>query len=231
MEFETNLFGDTRKRAFCHWETETHRNCRLVNDDITGSPECKWQDRATLKLGYQHISIFCSLGEWASNISDILRDDSCDCYDFLDYEHRQALFRYYTRLLLVVSEVLCDFEKIVQTIQPPGSGKARDFLSVRKGDVGSTLGFINKVCKHKVGELHLCNHHLRIWFEDCSRGHTFTRPIAVGRVAESDFKEADGILVPKLSYLIEVILGCYARLDYFFENETDAFTMICSKLR
>jgi len=188
--------------------------------------ECKWQDRATLELGYEHISIFCSLGEWASNISDILNDASRDRCDFLNDEHRQALFRYYTRFFLVVSEMLSDFEEIVQKTQSLQSKKARDFLSGKRGEVHSLVGFVNTVCKHKVKSLHRCNHHLPIWFEDCSESHSFTRPISIGNL---DFDQADGILVPKLSCFIDVILHCYARLDDLFEKETDRFRIICNE--
>lgn len=226
MECESNLFSDTRKQAFYRWKAGTNRNCRGVNDDITESFECKWQDRATDELGYEHISIFCSLGEWASNISDILKDDSCDYCDFLNDEHRRALFRYYTRLLLVVSEILCDFEEIVQKIESPQPKKAREFLSDGGGEVDSLLGFVNNVCKHKVPKLHRCNHHLPIWFEDCLQGDTFTRPISIGNLK---FDEADGILVPRLSYFIDVILQCYTHLDALFEQETDKFKMICNE--
>ena len=226
MEWENNLFAKTRKQVFSLWERGTNRNCQPDNDDITQSFECKWQDTATIQLGYEHISIFCSLGEWANNISDILKDESCDYYDFLDDEHRQALFRYYTRLLLVVSEMLCDFEKIVQKIESPQSKKARGFLSGRKGEVDFLLNFVNHVCKHKVGGLHRCNHHLPIWFEDCLQDHTFLKPISIENL---HFDQPDGILVPRLSCSIEVILQCYTRLDDLFVKEADKFKAICSE--
>ena len=227
MECESNVFGGTRKQALYSWEAGTNRSFQLVNDDITKSLECKWQDRATEELGYEHISIFCSLGEWASNISDILKDGSCDCYDFLSDQHREALFRYYTRFLLVVSEILGDFEEIVQKTESPQSKKPQEFLSRRRGEVHSLRGFVNKVCKHKVKSLHRCNHHLPIWFEDCSEGHGFTRPICMGNL---DFDhQPDGILIPKLSWFIDVILHCYTRLDDLFQKEPDGFKMICSE--
>lgn len=226
MEYTSCFFGNIRRQSFLLWEQETNRNCDLVNDDITGSFECKWQDRATIDFGYEHISIFCSLGEWANNISDNLQDVSCDNYNFLDDDHRQALFRYYTRLLLIVSEMLCDFEEIVQKIGLLESKKAREFLSSKKGEMDSLLGFINTVCKHKVGNLHHCNHHLPIWFEDCKESFTFAKPIYIGNL---DFDQPDGMLIPKLSYFVQVILNCYSRLDELFEKETDKFKMICDE--
>jgi len=199
MEWESNLFGNIRKQTFHLWQVGTNRNCQLDNDDITGSFECKWQDRATFELDYQHISIFCSLGEWASNISDILKDESCDYYDFLNDENRQALFRYYTRLLLVVSEIICDFEEIVQKIESSQTKKAREFLSDKRGEVDSLLNFVNRVCKHKVKTMHRCNHHLPIWFDDCPQRHAFTKPISIGNL---DFNQPDGILRSSCSVIL-----------------------------
>jgi len=221
-------FGYFRKQTFLQWEQQTKRRCHLVNDDITGSFECKWQDSATFDFGYEHISIFCSLGEWANNISDILKDRSCDKFSFLNDDHRQALFRYYTRMMLIISEMLSDFDDIVQKTEPTRlkSKKAREFLSNRKGEVDSLFAFINNVCKHKVGGLHSSNHHLPIWFEDCRESSPFVKPISIEKF---NVEHPDGILIPKLSYLVQVILQCYSQLDKLFEKETDKFKIICDK--
>jgi hypothetical protein len=224
MKWEDNLFGDTRKQAFSLWGKSTNRDCHLVNDDITASFECKWQDRATLCLGYEHISIFCSLGEWANNISDILREETYDNYNFLYEEHSKALFRYYTRLLLVISEILTDFENILQELENPDSQKIREFLSAKKGEINSIFAFINNICKHKTSSLHRCNHHLPIWFEDCKEPHPFKNPISISNL---DFDHPDGILIPKIDYFVGVIIQCYTRLDGFFEKNDDKFKAIC----
>jgi len=227
MEWEEHLFGNTRKQAFSLWETSTNRNCNGVNDDITGSFECKWQDRATLDMRYSHISIFCSLGEWANNISDILQQDSCDYYNYLDEDHCQALFRYYTRLLLVISEILTDFEKIIIEVKVSiDTQKAREFFSAKQGEIHALFAFINKICKHKTSDLHRCNHHLPIWFEDCKEPHSFRNLISISNL---DFNHPDGILVPKLNYFINVVIQCYARLDELFVKETDKIKIICDK--
>ena len=94
------------------WEIDTNRNCLLVNDDMTGSFECKWQVRATQQLGYEHISMFCSLGEWANNISDILKDDNIDYCNFLNDEDRQLCLDITLgccSLCRVVCQSLCRF--------------------------------------------------------------------------------------------------------------------------
>jgi len=226
MERETSLFRNTRKQALQRWVAGTNRDCDLLNDEIVESLECAWQNRARDSLGHEHISIFCSLGEWASNISDILKDASRDRCDFLDYDHRQALYRYYTRFLLVVSEILSDFEDIVRETGSNCSKDPRRFLSSKKGEMHALNGFLNTVCKHKVGKIHVCNHHLDIWFEDCPQKHGFKRPVTVEHL---EFDHPDGILVPKLGYFVEVILHCYTRLDDLFQREVDAFETICSQ--
>jgi hypothetical protein len=135
---ETNTFGKVREQAFLLWQATTNRDCHGVNDDITGGFECKWQDKATLEK-YQHISIFCSLGDWANNITDILKDESCDNLSFVDSEHCRALFRYYTRLLLVTSEMLSDFEEMVVLVKDANSKSARAILSDKAVSVDAVL--------------------------------------------------------------------------------------------
>lgn len=230
MIYDICYFGDIRKQAFQLWVQGTKRDCRWDNDDIVDSFECKWQDRAS-DLGYDHISIFCSLGEWANNLSDFLKDETYDFYDFLDKDHSQVLFRYYTRLLLVISEILGDFEEIVQKVESPKNKNARDSLSSTKGEVDSLINFINRVCKHKVNYpqkrgFHHCNHHLPIWYKDCKQNSTFTRPISIENL---DFKQPDSVLIPELDYLVRVILNCYTNLDNLFEKKPDKFKMICDE--
>jgi len=226
MRYDHCLFGATRDRGLRLWAEETNRDCGFVNDDMTRSYECEWQDRAVEGLGYEHISIFCSLGEWANNISDILKNPSCDYYDLLDEDHRLALFRYYTRFLLVVSEMLCDFEEMVQKLTSSSSKQAREFLSKNKGEIGSVFGYINQVCKHKVGAMHRCNHHLPIWLEDCGQPHPFSKPVSIGNL---DFEQPDGILMPRLGYFIGVVLHCYQSIDAMVGSDLDGFRMICDE--
>ena len=232
MEHGDYSFGNIRNQAFVLWEKETNRDCSLVNDDITGSFECRWQDRATSEFRYDHISIFCSLGEWANNISDNLKDKSCDNHKFVYDEDSKALFRYYTRILLITSEILTDFQDIIKYIDSLKTKEAREFLSDKNGEIDSFFEFVNKVCKHKTNEIHLHNHHLPIGFEDCEASYIYKgknilqKPISI---ANLDLKESDGILIPKLSYFIQVILKCYISLDKLFEEDTEKFKMICTR--
>jgi hypothetical protein len=74
--------------------------------------------------------------------------------------------------------------------------------------------------------MHLCNHHLPIWFEDTQMSCPFVNSI---RIENLDFDQPDSILMPKLSELIMTIVICYNRLDDVFGNEADKFTIICNK--
>lgn len=222
---EENLFGQVREQALELWKATTFRDCEAVNDDITNSYECMWQDRAT-SLNYKHISIFCSLGEWANNITDVLKDESCDDYSFLDPEHCQALFRYYTRMFLVTSEMLSDFEEITAFVNSTDVKSARTFLSDKPFGLDTLFGFTNTVCKHKAKHIHLCNHHLPIWFEDCSEVCPFVQPITIGHL---DFDQPDGIFMPTLADVIMTVVICYNRLNELFERETNKFKAICDR--
>jgi hypothetical protein len=178
MGKQHTLFGQVREPAFELWQQGTKRDCFPINDVVLESYECKWQDRAVFELGYDHISIFCSLADWASNVSDILRNNLYDCFDLLDDEDRQALFRYYTRLLLVISELLSDFEQMVVAARRMNNlGAARNLLSNTPGEVHAVFGFINSVCKHKAKGIHRCNHHLPLWFDDYRVDCPFSKPI------------------------------------------------------
>jgi hypothetical protein len=114
------LFGPIRTVALEHWLQGTGRktldfNGVTIDDYDSGNFECIWQNDARSIMGEKwHVPRFCSMGEWAGNITGILTDDRYDNLDFAlifgDLKSsRQILFRYYTRFMLVVSELLTDF--------------------------------------------------------------------------------------------------------------------------
>ncbi|WP_066835549.1 hypothetical protein [Rufibacter ruber] len=117
-----------------------------------------------------HISFLCNLAEWLNNITDILTDtrlDECDAENDLLLD-AEAIFRFYTRLFLVVSEVIEDFIDLHRKIKELRSKKSagKDFamsLSLNH-NLQDISDYINSVCKHKVTGLHCHNHHLAIEF-------------------------------------------------------------------
>lgn len=218
-------FGPIRERAYQVWLATTFRNCEGINDDITGSYECKWQDRARAN-NYEHISIFCSLGEWANNVTDLLKDTFRDAYSFTDFDQSQALFRYYTRMLLVTSEMLVDFVDILDLVMPGHPKARRKLLSDNPFGVDDLLGYVNTVCKHKAGRIHYCNHHLPIWFEDCAIPSPYDQPL---RVKNLDYRSPDSVLVPRLGDILMTVIGGYNRLHELFEADEEKFKVVCDK--
>ncbi len=54
-----------------------------ISDNFDKSIECKWQDKA-FDYGYTHISVFCSLGQFVTHITDLLRDYRYDKYESMN---------------------------------------------------------------------------------------------------------------------------------------------------
>ena len=123
----SNTYGKVRKSILENWLTKSKRK-RATNsfeDDFSESLVCEWQN----KWQDGHVSVFCSIGEWSSNISDILSDEK---YDYLYYiTDSEVLFRLYTRFLMVISELIEDLQhinSIIKDIDPDDKKKSgRDF--------------------------------------------------------------------------------------------------------
>jgi hypothetical protein len=104
-------FATVRKDGLSKWLSDTGRTFKTT-DNIAGAFECDWQNPA-IENGFNHISIFCSIGEFAAHVTDHLRDYRYDKYEFnksLDVD--EVLFRYYSKFLLIVSEVLTDLQDL-----------------------------------------------------------------------------------------------------------------------
>ena len=91
----TNTYKEIRLNAKSHWHavTKRRRNKTQMNDDINNAFECNWQ--RDLVPPDKHASIFCSIGEWATSITDFLHDSRFDDYTFSSERQRLALFRHY----------------------------------------------------------------------------------------------------------------------------------------
>jgi hypothetical protein len=184
-------FYDFRIDALKKWLAITNRDfdlkySNICNDDINDSFECSWQNLYEQK----HVHVFCGIGDWANNITDILLDTR---YDYLyltnnnqknneEYEEEsKMLFRYHTRLLLVVSEMITDFEDILAEFLEKNINNKIDKIEIRKilsngnfkekpiksifseeknegnhieyNAVNVLMEYINSVCKHKFGKI------------------------------------------------------------------------------
>lgn len=90
-------YSNIRKDALKHWKSRSKRVFK-VTDNFSNSIECSWQN-AAFGLGYNHISIFCSIGQFGSHITDLLRDYRFDKYELDQSEDiNELIFRYYSRI-------------------------------------------------------------------------------------------------------------------------------------
>jgi len=245
-------FANIRRSTLKHWKTRSNRVFKTT-DNINNSFECSWQNKGW-NLGYNHISIFCSLGEFSSHISDLLRDYRYDRYNYDQSEEiNELLFRYYSRILLIASEVLTDLQDLyilsnekLTTKQMNGlkgeilrtkQDNARIALANGTNKIKDLLDFINKICKHKTSNFHLCNNHVKFLFEDFhSKINTKKKRISIGNIncftsynpsTLKKYMKPDYIVLPKLEYIIDLIINGYAVLDELFTKDQTKFDFIC----
>lgn len=200
-----------------------------LSDDYSTSYLCKWQVECT--DANKHCSFLCSLGDWLDNISDVLQDNRLDNLTLEqddDGKMENALFRYYTRFLLLTSEVIEDFVVLNQRIRNIDKKKkdvsARDLEKGILGDkeLHNVSNFINSVCKHKTenDNLHVHNHHLIFEFEDF--GHSINNnQIRIGDLLTEQITQETIILMPKLSYFIDVIIAINNKIDQNIMTEPE----------
>lgn len=226
-------FGPIRKAALQYWADQTGRqltniyNKPLLTDSFSGAYECDWQNN----FSGGHVNLFCSLGDWACNLTDLLKDDRYDNLDLDDDEEAIVLFRFYTRIMLITSELLTDFQDMyIQAENLTGNNTrknsaARTFYFPKETPdrITKIFNYINHVCKHKTQHIHLCNDHLPIYFEDSSKRK---RRLNYLSICDSNADGKKAILVPNLNYLIKSIIMCYRRTNsYFKKNRTNYFSL------
>lgn len=233
------VFGQIRFSAQEIWESQR------VNPSDGRIWECSWQD-ATRQLSpadcshaagscQTHVSFFCSLVDWSDNLTDLLDtvDGRLDAIvvGSTDRNYPAAppgveasarLFRYYTRLLLVVEQLLADLEDMYRLAinRRVSQSHARAFLTIPGGlDINKLCTYINRICKHKSDQfgqrdrLHFWNHHAPIVFEDA--GYTQDTVLLSHTLLTVDNcmpTDPSAILVPSLSSILEAVCGAYRAL-------------------
>jgi hypothetical protein len=226
----TDLFGKSRRLAFEKWQLGTSRQGQGIDERYHNSYECRWQRHAQENLGYTHISFFCSLADWAGNITDLLSDKRYDNCDFENSEHCLILARYYTRILMVIAEHLADLQKIAEVMRQMNISQARKLISPSNEEnwVDNLQGFVNNVCKHKAEEnrIHYCNHHLPLHFADMSNVCRYENPTSLSNVKPENPK---AIQYPKLGLLIDRVLTAYEQVDSIVIKDEAACRRICDK--
>jgi len=185
---------------------------------------CQWQARAG-SSGFGHISIFCSVWEWAANVTDVLLDNRFDDYPVgelgaqetqgLDNEDTmvleqtpEILARHYFRTIMLSAEVLEDLTilRVQMASSPPTKKNARNDLSRAPLAVDGLIEYANRVCKHKEA-LHRCNHHIPKRFLDADLG------FEPGHYTDWNFLAQDAIEIPRYGDIIETVVGAFSRAD------------------
>ena len=236
-------FGQVREAVLAKWLKETKRE-RVDGDDIISSSyECDWQ-RCFKTDGSQdkyHYSIFCSMGEWNTMITDFLEDARFDNLDFGDEKVHRVLYRHFGRLFLAVSEAMTDFQDML-TILRTGTLEAdsdennlsRELLSRYAGRatfVNEFFNFTNKIMKHKARNIHLCNHHMKFHFEDSGNPYAGTDAIEVSNVGQfisrkptiPPQRKGKAIVIPSLDDIVTAVLNGYKVVDEEFRADLVSF--------
>lgn len=246
-------FATTRKNALIVWKTKSNRVFKST-DNFDRSFECKWQDIA-YENGYNHISLLCSLGSFVSHLTDILRDYRYDKYEFDQSEEvNEIIFRYYSRVFLIASEIFTDFQDLyilaankftIKSLrqQSPKSvrqfqGTARKALANNTVDISDMLDYINKICKHKVSNFHVCNNHIKFLFQDFhlkikqKRKRIEIKNInqytTYDEITFEKKMKPNYLVIPKLDHIITLIINGYAALDKLFMADLTTIEHICN---
>ncbi len=206
-------FKKTRQSCLRLWLKQTKRK-RHINDVTYDTIECSWQ--TNFVTNGMHNSFFCSIAEWNTHITDLLRDTNFDKYDFTKKGYRSALFRHYTRILLIVSEIITDFQNFIELLEGGDQDSARKMLTNPKASFSTQelFDFINAICKHKVGQksfnkYHYYNHHIEYSFLD-SGLEIGSGTINLKNIKSISPKANDSLEIPKLEDIIEQVLFAYS---------------------
>lgn len=204
----------------------------VITDEFEGSLECKWQQMARgVKNESWHVCVFCSVGNSASAITDVLLDKRYDNLSFAKEEDCEIIFRYYQRLFRTVLEVLDDLEQIAARNKDGvgfvGKNKARTALS---GKFKPFAEFANTVCKHQIGyksyALHKHNHHIPKLFAEYHKGSEYSQLLCLD-CRPSETQTAEAVLMPSLVYVLSIVMESYYELTDLMQADHDAFKRFC----
>lgn len=216
-------FKEIRIAVLKNWNEGLNRkrNEGEFTDDYSESVWCKIQNECV--ANGKHCSFICSLGDWLDNISDLLHDNRFDALSQDDYD---VMFRYYTRILLLVSEVIEDFvmlnKQILELEGKKEAGKDLENGILKANELKGLSQFINTVCKHKTenNNLHVHNHHLKIEFMDFGGGE-HDNQISLNQQDWKVINRDTTILLPHLNYFIELVIKVNNKVLQYINNSID----------
>ena len=231
------------------WLIQTHRVREQFSDNFSGSFECRWQTNfgATDPNSDIHYSIFCSLGDFNTNITDLLTDERFDPLLF-DTANGEILFRYYSRIFLIASEILTDFQDILTVfrhtdINAPSSRRGENVISRNlltpannPDTIQNLFDFINTVFKHKTRNIHSCNHHMKYYFQDSGDAMPATDTITMQNVTtildsvrnKTIPKLPENVIIPPLVQVIGILVQGYQVIDQIFQADPVKFQAFCA---
>jgi hypothetical protein len=215
-------FKEIREVTFLNWLSALTRTREPgeLSDNYSQSYICKWQKELTEKG--EHCSVLCSIADWLDNVSDLLDDKR---YDELSKNESEILFRYFTRILLIVSEIIEDFINLhanIKGIKKPEASREleRAISTLNNEELKSLSDFINSVCKHKSqGEnYHIHNHHLKHEFEDFG-DIEHENQISIKNIDWSKMDDKTTILFKPLLYYTNICVELNLAFDKLIGDE------------
>jgi len=241
-------FGPVRSAALDMWLHATYRVRDSTSDNISGAYECRWQngfqDADSERI--EHYSVFCSMGEWNTNLTDWLMDDRFDHLSFESDDDKDLLFRHHTIFFLLISEMLTDFQDVLTVYRlgrfPVRGDRDQNDISRRmldfpglEGTIQNIFDYINNVFKHKTKNFHTCNHHLYIYFEDAGLSYESAGSITIHDATRiiRDFREGrtsetpNKVVIPNITFIIAVLANSYQVLDREFQANPEQFAAFC----
>jgi len=206
----TEVFKDVREEALKIWRDRTDRKSEDEGPSaFVDAFECRWQEN---HAGDYHNNFFCSLGEFATNIDDLLEDQRYDDIEIINHQvndqNSGKLYRYYCRVLLVADQVIEDFEKALKISR----SKDKDWLPSK------LKKFINEVVKHRSDgkfHFHQLNDHMPFLFEGIQVDPADQTLLSFDSFTDDtyDVSQISILLMPHLKLIIEALILCYERLD------------------
>lgn len=217
MNVKNVSFRHIREKQLNYWLRQTKRERIDYDDDRTEALDCQWH---TLNPSDIHCNFFCGVGDWASHITDVLEDCSCDELVFTDEYYQQRLYRQYVRLMFFISEILNDFTKGIKVCGDfQGNEKSiKKYLSGQSLDENSVdtfMHFVNKTIKHKADMFHSKNDHLEIFFSDYQLPVESRNPVSINQIPDN----FDCILIPKIETLLNIVLTAYTQFDNYISHK------------
>lgn len=224
-------FKQIREDNRYFWLAATNRK-RYINDVTMNSLECNWQTQYTTVK--KHNNFYCSIAEWNTHITDILSDTQFDKYDFETPRYNKALFRHYTRLLLITSEIITDFQDFIVYLSGKNQAQVRNLLSIpgHSFQVSELFGFINNICKHKTGtaisKYHCYNNHIDYFFKDSGMVAPINS-LNIKNLSSISPRSKLPIEIMEMESIIDQILNCYQFLNNYLATNYNKITTKLSR--